>query len=195
MWMKLSAVVFGMDRLYRIAVKRLPESLGGLVETASLLPGAQLTDLDAGNHSQLILAVAPNTCYLPAGSALPRSSPWRWLLVRAGQGSAALRVAAPARPREPADEFGIPVAIAWRSLSARTAGGSILRRRLLGCGPMRSSFPLVRSACWRGRPSANGRIPCPVDELRFETFGNSGRFAAEAFKVKIRGLAARSTVR
>jgi ferredoxin-NADP reductase len=48
-----SAVVFGTDGLYRIAVKSLLESRGGSAYMWSLSPGAQLTISTAGNHFEL----------------------------------------------------------------------------------------------------------------------------------------------
>ena len=65
------------------------------------------------------------------------------------------------------------------------AAGSISTPRSPGWRPAASSTSAARSACWRRPSGAWQQSGRPVEQLRFETFGNSGRFASQPFKVKI----------
>ena len=179
-----SAVVLGTDGLYRIAVKRLPDSRGGSAYMWSLLPGAQLMISTPGNHFELSRG-RPEYLLLAGGIGITPIFTMAAALAEAG---ANFRLLYAARRRhdlalsdELRDRIGDRLQVFLSEEGERVdIGAEIARLRSDGefyvCGPIGMLEDAKRE--WR----RSGR---PVDQLRFETFGNSGRFASEQFKVKI----------
>jgi ferredoxin-NADP reductase len=179
-----SAVVFGTDGLYRIAVKRLPESRGGSAYMWSLLPGAQLTISTPGNHFELTRG-RPEYLLLAGGIGI---TPIFTMALALAEAKANFRLLYAARRSEDlvlADELRQMIdnrLEVFVSSEGRRVDMAMEIARLSRdgefyvCGPIGMLEDAKRE--WR----KSGR---PVDQLRFETFGNSGRFASEQFKVKI----------
>jgi len=165
---------------YRIAVKRLPESRGGSAYMHSLREGARLRVAGPFNHFALRLG-APDYLLVAGGIGITAILSHARALARAG---AAFRVVYGARDRaslalasnlgESCETF---VADEGRRIDlsheiARVAPGG----EAYVCGPV----PMLEEAkrLWR----ASGR---PMDLLRFETFGASGRWPTTGFRVLI----------
>jgi ferredoxin-NADP reductase len=172
------------DGVYRIAVKRTPDSRGGSAYLWNLTPGAQLTISAPGNHFELspgrpdYLLVAGGIgitpIYTMAHALADAAASFR--LLYAGRRRQDLAFADELRERIGdrlqlfVDEEGTTIDLA-AEIARLAAGGE-----LYACGPI-GMLEAVRRA-WQ----ESGR---PAEALRFETFGNSGRFAAEPFTVKI----------
>ncbi|WP_298955385.1 PDR/VanB family oxidoreductase [uncultured Methylobacterium sp.] len=172
------------DGLCRIAVKRLPDSRGGSAWMHGLAPGARLTLAGPRNHFPLgrgrpgYLLVAGGIGITPIyGMALALAAsgaPVR--LLYAARRRADLAFADELRARlgerlalfvdEEGGRIDLPAEIA-----ALAPGGEAYV-----CGPIGLLEAAKRA--W----AASGR---PVEGLRFETFGNSGRYATEPFTVRI----------
>jgi vanillate O-demethylase ferredoxin subunit len=172
------------DGIYRIAVKLLGDSRGGSSYMWSLKPGAQLTISTPGNHFDLGRG-RPEYLLLAGGIGI---TPIYTMAIALADNHADFRMLYACRRREDAaladelrerigdrlqmfvDEDGGRVDL--DSEIARLAPGG----ELYVCGPI----GLLEAAkrVWQ----QSGR---PVDQLRFETFGNSGRFASQPFKVNI----------
>jgi vanillate O-demethylase ferredoxin subunit len=172
------------DGVYRIAVKLLGETRGGSAYMWGLSPGANLTISTPGNHFPLSLG-RPDYILLAGGIGI---TPIFTMGLALAQTKANFRLLYSARRRQDlalADELrerlgkrlelfteeeGVRVDLSGEI--ARLAPGG----ELYVCGPI-GMLEAAKHA-WQ----SSGR---PVDQLRFETFGNSGRFASQAFKVRI----------
>ena len=179
-----SAVVLGTDGLYRIAVKRLPESRGGSAYMWSLLPGAQLTISTPGNHFELRRG-RPEYLLLAGGIGITPIFTMALALAEAGANFRLLYAARRHEDLALADELrhriGDRLQVFVSSEGQRVdIRAEIARLQPDGefyvCGPIGMLEDAKREWQRSGRP---------VDQLRFETFGNSGRLASEQFKVKI----------
>ncbi|MET0743066.1 MAG: PDR/VanB family oxidoreductase [Microvirga sp.] len=172
------------DGIYRIAVKRLPDSRGGSAYMWSLLPGAQLTVSTPGNHFDLGLG-RPEYRLVAGGIGITPIYSMALALAEAG---ATFRVVYAARSRsdlaladELRDVLGDRLQVVLGEDGARIdlaaeIAGLAPQGELYVCGPIGMLEAAKRH--WQD----SGR---PVDGLRFETFGNSGRFATQPFTVKI----------
>ena len=172
------------DGLYRIAVKRLRESRGGSLYMWSLQPGAQLSVSTPGNHFDLSLG-RPEYILLAGGIGITPIFTMALALAHAG---AHFRVLYACRSRQDmalADELrqriGDRLQVFLDEEGARVDLDAEIARLTPGgelyvCGPIGMLEAAKRAWQRSGRP---------VDQLRFETFGNSGRYATEPFKVKI----------
>jgi ferredoxin-NADP reductase len=179
-----SAVVLGTDRLYRIAVKRLPDSRGGSAYMWSLSPGAQLTISTPDNHFELSRG-RPEYLLLAGGIGITPIFTMTLALAEAG---ANFRLLYAARHREDlalADDLqpriGNRLEVFVSSEGRRVDIAAEIARlgrdsEFYVCGPIGMLEDAKREWQRSGRP---------VDQLRFETFGNSGLFASEQFKIKI----------
>ncbi|MET0427150.1 MAG: PDR/VanB family oxidoreductase [Microvirga sp.] len=172
------------DGIYRIAVKRLPDSRGGSAYMWSLLPGAQLTVSTPGNHFDLSRG-RPEYRLVAGGIGITPIYSMALALAEAG---ATFRVVYAARSRsdlaladELRDVLGDRLQVVLGEDGARIdlaaeIAGLAPQGELYVCGPIGMLEAAKRH--WQD----SGR---PVDGLRFETFGNSGRFATQPFTVKI----------
>ncbi|WP_158816749.1 PDR/VanB family oxidoreductase [Methylocapsa sp. S129] len=169
---------------YRIAVKRCAPSRGGSQAMWRLPPGAPLTISEPHNHFALdfdrtdYLLVAGGIGVTPLmgmAAALARTGKaYRFVHVAPTRTEAAfvqeLRDAHQARYEPRYSREGATLDLALEIARLAPQG------QLYFCGPMR----LLQAA--RAAWSAAGRHAA---DLRFETFASGGRYAAEAFTVKI----------
>jgi vanillate O-demethylase ferredoxin subunit len=172
------------DGRYRIAVKRHADSRGGSAWLWRLSEGALLTVSPPANHFALNYG---RPAYLLVAGGIGITPIYSMALALA-EVQADFRVLYAARRAEDLaladdlrDRIGdrLQVFIDERDERidlAAEIGRLDIDGELYVCGPMRLLD--ATKAAWR----AHGR---PMDRLRFETFGNSGRFASEAFSVRI----------
>ena len=172
------------DGVYRIAVKRLKELRGGSAYMWSLAPGARLSVSAPANHFDLGLG-RPEYLLLAGGIGITPVFTHALALARAG---AAFRLLYACRGRrdaalaaELAEEIGDRLRLFVGEEGSRVdIQEEIARLHPQGefyvCGPIGMLEDAKRA--W----AASGR---PVDKLRFETFGSSGRRPSVAFTVRI----------
>ena len=172
------------DGVYRIAVKRLKELRGGSAYMWSLAPGARLSVSAPANHFELGLG-RPEYLLLAGGIGITPVFTHALALARAG---AAFRLLYACRGRrdaalaaELAEEIGDRLRLFVGEDGSRVdIQEEIARLHPQGefyvCGPIGMLEDAKRA--W----AASGR---PVDKLRFETFGSSGRRPSIAFIVRI----------
>jgi ferredoxin-NADP reductase len=179
-----SAVGPCTDGVYRIAVKLLADTRGGSKYMWSLVSGAQLTISTPGNHFELSRG-RPEYLLLAGGIGI---TPIFTMALALAQERAKFRLLYACRRRQDlalADELKVRIGdrlqIFIDEEDTRIDLDAEIARLVPGgefyvCGPIGMLEAAKRH--WR----RSGR---PIDQLRFETFGNSGRFASEPFKVKI----------
>jgi vanillate O-demethylase ferredoxin subunit len=172
------------DGLYRIAVKRLGASRGGSAYMWSLAPGAQLTVSTPGNHFELSRG-RPEYLLLAGGIGI---TPIFTITMALAQAGANFRLLYACRRRhdlalgdELRERIGERLQVFVSEEGNRVdIEGEIRRLSAAGefyvCGPIGMLEDAKRYWARSGRP---------IDRLRFETFGSSGRFASEPFTVKI----------
>jgi vanillate O-demethylase ferredoxin subunit len=172
------------DGLYRIAVKLLGDSRGGSAYMWSLKPGAQLTISTPGNHFDLGRG-RPEYLLLAGGIGI---TPIFTMALALSDIDANFRVLYACRRREDAaladelrERIGDRLQMFIDEDGGRVDLGAEIARlspggELYVCGPIGMLEAAKRAWQQSGRP---------VDQLRFETFGNSGRFASQPFKVNI----------
>ena len=173
---------------FRIAVKRMDGGRGGSHAMWQLAVGDSLQISDAQNHFQLDLS-APHYLLIAGGIGItPLVMMAQQLAAYAKKSGATLRMLYGARTQDElaflpllretlgeslrtivADRGEIPDFAA--AISALPAGG-----QLYTCGPVPMLEAIRKAWADAGRP---------LSELRFETFGSSGRFAAQAFRVQV----------
>jgi vanillate O-demethylase ferredoxin subunit len=166
---------------YRIAVKRLDEGRGGSVAMWRLEAGDRLRVSDPQNHFPLAFG-APAYLLVAGGIGItPLVSMAQALAARGASVRMLYGVRAEAELAYAADlrghlgaalhtAAGAPIDFD-AEIAALPAGA-----QMYVCGPV----PMLDAA--RHAWLAAGRPPA---DLRYETFGNSGRFAPEAFRVRI----------
>jgi vanillate O-demethylase ferredoxin subunit len=179
-----STVGLSADNVYRIAVKRLPDSRGGSAYMWRLPEGAHLTISAPGNHFPLSHGCAEyalvaggigiTPIYSMALALIKANARFRVLHACRSEADAALaddlRGAIGDRLHVVLDDAGKRIDFDAEIARLDPAG------ELYVCGPIGMLEAAKRS--WH----ASGR---PVARLRFETFGNSGHFTSEPFTVKI----------
>jgi ferredoxin-NADP reductase len=177
---------------FRIAVKRMDGGRGGSLAMWQLAVGEPLQISEPQNHFQLDLS-APHYLLVAGGIGItPLVMMAQQLAAHAQKSGATLRMLYGARTQEElaflpllretladvsgealqtfvADEGEIPDFAA--AISALPAGG-----QLYTCGPVPMLEALKKAWHEAGRALA---------DLRFETFGSSGRFPAQVFRVKV----------
>ena len=172
------------DGLYRIAVKLLPDSRGGSAYMWSLKPEARLTITRPGNHFHL---GRPRPEYLLVAGGIGITPIYTMALALAGT-DARVRVLYAARSRNDlalADD--LRAHLGERLQTFVDADGERIDfdaeiASLPPGGEMYLCGPIGMLEAAKARWAASGR---PVDGLRFETFGNSGRYAAQPFVIRI----------
>ena len=172
------------DGAWRIAVKRLPESRGGSAYMFTLRAGARMTVSTPGNHFPLA-AGRPEYLLVAGGIGITPIYTMALALAKAG---ARFRVLYAARRDEDlalADRLAEIVGDRLETFvdergQSIDIGAEIDRLAPLGelylCGPIGLMEAVKRAWAKAGRP---------VAQLRFETFGASGRFATVPFTVAI----------
>jgi vanillate O-demethylase ferredoxin subunit len=172
------------DGRYRIAVKRHGDSRGGSAWLWSLSAGALLTvspptnhfELSYGRPAYLLIAggIGITPIYSMALALAEAQADFR--LLYASRRAEDLALADDLRDRIGdrlqifLDERGEPIDLVAEIAHLDLDG------ELYVCGPM--GLLEAAKAAWR----VQGRA---ADRLRFETFGNTGRFASEAFSVRL----------
>lgn len=172
------------DGLYRIAVKRLPESRGGSAYMWTLAPGARMSVSTPGNHFELgrdrpgylLLAggIGITPIYTMALALAEAGAPFRLLYAVRTRDDLAFADDLAARIGNRLELF-VDAEDRQVDLAAEIAG-LVPGGEFYVCGPIGLLEAAKRA--W----SASGR---PIDQLRFETFGNSGRYPTESFRVRI----------
>jgi ferredoxin-NADP reductase len=172
------------DGCYRIAVKRLGDTRGGSAYMWTLAPGAQMTVSTPGNHFELSRG-RPDYLLLAGGIGI---TPIFTLALSLAQAGAKFRLLYACRRRLDlalADELQGRIGDRLQTFVSEEGmrvdlEAEIARLDVGGefyvCGPIRMLEAAKRAWAQSGRPLA---------QLRFETFGSGGRFAAEPFKVRI----------
>ena len=165
----------------RIAVKLLPDSRGGSAYLWSLAPGARLTVSRPRNHFPLGRD-APDYLLVAGGIGITPIYGMALALIEAGL---PVRVLYGVRTAADAALAGeLRAALGTRLVVA--AGSPIDLEaeiaKLAGGGEMYVCGPIGMLEAAKRAWTASGR---PVAKLRFETFGSSGRYATEAFTVRI----------
>jgi len=173
-----------LDGVYRIAVKLLPDTRGGSAYMWRLAPGARMTISKPGNHFELGRN-RPEYLLLAGGIGI---TPIYTMTMALAQSNAKFRLIYACRRRqdlafgdELKERIGNRLQVFVDEEGARANLDAEIARLAPGgelyvCGPI-GMLEAARRA-WQ-------RSDRPVDGLRFETFGNSGRFATEPFTVKI----------
>ena len=172
------------DGFYRIAVKLLGDTRGGSAYMWSLAPGAKLTISTPGNHFELSRG-RPEYLLLAGGIGI---TPIYTMALALAQEGATVRLLYACRRRQDLaladdlqDHLGERLRVFVDEEGQRVdLDGEIARLppggELYVCGPIGMLEAAKRAWQKSGRP---------VDQLRFETFGNSGRYPSEPFRVKI----------
>ncbi len=179
-----SIVAPSADGVYRIAVKRLPESRGGSAYMWTLAPGAQVLLSTPGNHFELGLG-KPDYLLVAGGIGITPIYTMALALMEAGARFRLLYAVRTAQDLALADELRL--AIGDRLELFVSGEGSCIDltaeiERLAPDGELYLCGPVGLLEDGRRLWQASGR---PVGSLHFETFGTGGRFATEAFDVRI----------
>jgi ferredoxin-NADP reductase len=170
--------------IYRIAVKLLGDSRGGSAYMWSLKPGAQLTISTPGNHFDLGRG-RPEYLLLAGGIGI---TPIFTMALALADTDANFRVLYACRRRQDAalsDELRERIGERLQMFIDEDGGRVDLEAeiaRLMPGGELYVCGPIGMLEAAKRAWQQSGR---PVDQLRFETFGNSGRFASQPFKVNI----------
>jgi ferredoxin-NADP reductase len=172
------------DCVYRIAVKLLPDSRGGSAYMWKLAPGDRMTITEPGSHFELARR-RPEYLLLAGGIGI---TPIYTMALALDEAGANFRLLYACRSRqdlafgdELRERLGDRLQVFIDDEGDRVDLAAEIARLAPGgefyvCGPIGLLEATKRA--WQD----SGR---PVDGLRFETFGNSGRFASQDFTVKI----------
>ena len=172
------------DGAYRIAVKRLKDTRGGSAYMWTLAPGARLSVSAPANHFELTPG-RPDYLLLAGGIGITPMFAHALALARAG---ARFRMLYACRGRrdaalaeELAEALGDRLRLVVGEEGARVDVPAEIAKldpqgEFYVCGPIGMLEDAKRA--W----AASGR---PVDRLRFETFGSSGRRPAVSFTARI----------
>jgi vanillate O-demethylase ferredoxin subunit len=171
-------------RALRIAVKRLDDGRGGSSYMHSLTPGARIAVARPENHFELDLTCVDTLLIAGGIGVTPLVSMAQRLSERGGRVAMCLAARVPeelAFAAELRDVLGDRLRTFVSQKGERLDFASEFARLPAGaqvylCGPV----PMLEAA--RAAWDATGR---PRADLRFETFGSSGRFAAQPFRVRV----------
>jgi vanillate O-demethylase ferredoxin subunit len=172
------------DGLYRIAVKLLPDSRGGSLYMWGLRPGARLSVSTPGNHFELARG-RPDYILLAGGIGI---TPIYTMALALAQAGARFRVLYACRSRRDlafADELVERVGARVEVYVDEEGGRVDLAGEIAGLAPGGELYVCGPIGLLEAAKRAWQQSGRPVDQLRFETFGNSGRFATMPFTVKI----------
>jgi vanillate O-demethylase ferredoxin subunit len=172
------------DSLYRVAVKLLNDTRGGSGYMWSLTPGAHLLISGPNSHFELSRG-RPQYLLVAGGIGITPIYTMALALADAGANFRLLYACRHEQDQALADDLrrqiGERLEMFVNTAGARVDLSAEIARlapegELYVCGPIGMLEGAKRAWADSGRP---------VEHLRFETFGNSGRFASEAFTVKI----------
>lgn len=174
----------GADGVYRIAVKRLPDSRGGSAYMHGLAPGARLAISGPRNHFALTHG-RPGYLLVAGGIGITPLHAMALALHRAG---APFRLLYAARTRQDlalADDLRARIGDRLETVVDAEGGRIDLPAAIAALAPGGEAYlcgPLGMMEAARAAWTVSGR---PAQSLRFETFGTGGRHAAEPFTVCI----------
>jgi vanillate O-demethylase ferredoxin subunit len=172
------------DGVYRIAVKRLADTRGGSAYMWTLAPGARVSLTAPANHFELGLG---RSDYLLVAGGIGVTPIFSHALALA-ESRASFRVVYACRAPENAaladrlkERIGDRLTLVFSGEGGRLDLAAEIAKLAPGgeayvCGPI----GMLEAAKQSWRESER-----PFDQLRFETFGNSGRFPNTPFTVKI----------
>ena len=172
------------DGIYRIAVKLLGDSRGGSAYMWSLAPGAHLTISTPGNHFDLSRN-RPEYLLLAGGIGI---TPIFTMALALAEIGADFRVLYACRSRDDmalADELGERVGDRLQMFVDEAGGRVDLDAEIARLAPGGELYVCGPIGMLEAAKRAWQLSDRPVEQLRFETFGNSGRFASQPFKVNI----------
>ncbi|MEZ0171267.1 2Fe-2S iron-sulfur cluster-binding protein [Microvirga sp. TS319] len=181
------------DGIYRIAVKLLGDSRGGSAYMWSLAPGAHLTISTPGNHFPLSRG-RPEYLLLAGGIGITPVFTMALALAEAG---ARFRLLYACRRRQDlafADELRARIGDRLQVFLDEDGERVDLDAEIASLAPEGELYVCGPIGMLEGAKRAWQQSGRPVDRLRFETFGNSGRFASQPFTVKIPRLGREFTV-
>lgn len=188
-----SLVGEGDGECYRIAVRRAPDSRGGSAYLWSLASGARLQVSRPQSLFEVDLE-APETLLIAGGIGITPITGMAALLVKRLR---PFRLAYCGRRRsemafvgELADRLGDRLEVFESAAGERFDAAAAIAdlspdAAVAICGPMRLLDDVRRAWAEQGRDPAR---------LRYETFGSSGRFAPEPFRVRVPRLGVEVTV-
>ena len=179
-----SAVGPCADGIYRIAVKRLPDSRGGSAFMWRLRPGAHLTVSTPGNHFELTRG-REEYLLVAGGIGITPIYTMTHALARAGANFRMLYACRRRLDLAFADELQDLIGDRLRLFVSEEGGRIELEQEIEQLGPAGELYvcgPIGMLEAAKQHWRQSGR---PIDQLRFETFGSSGRFASQPFKLKI----------
>lgn len=174
----------GADGLYRIAVKRLPDSRGGSAYMHGLEPGARLSISGPRNHFGLTPG-RPGYLLVAGGIGI---TPLHAMALALHQAGSPFRLLYAARTRQDlalADELRARIGDRLDTVTDEAGGRIDLAAAIADLAPGGEAYlcgPYGMMEAGRRAWAESGR---PAQGLRFETFGTGGRHAAEAFTVRI----------
>lgn len=172
------------DGVWRIAVKRLPESRGGSDHMWSLDVGAPL--LVSGPHNHFPLSRGrPAYLLLAGGIGITPIYSMALALARRGDDFRLLYAARSAEDAALADELRATIGDRLDLLLDSEGRRIDLDGAFANLAPGGEAYvcgPIGMLEAARRAWEASGR---PREALRFETFGNSGAYASEAFRIRI----------
>ncbi|MFH6781829.1 MULTISPECIES: PDR/VanB family oxidoreductase [Methylobacterium] len=174
----------GADGLYRIAVKRLPDSRGGSAYMHGLEPGARLSISGPRNHFGLTPG-RPGYLLVAGGIGI---TPLHAMALALHQAGARFRLLYAARTRRDlalADGLRARIGDRLETFTDDEGGRIDLAAAVADLAPGGEAYlcgPYGMMEAGRRAWAESGR---PAQGLRFETFGTGGRHATEAFTVRI----------
>ncbi|TGD98262.1 PDR/VanB family oxidoreductase [Methylobacterium nonmethylotrophicum] len=174
----------GADGVYRIAVKRLPDSRGGSAYMHGLAPGARLSISGPRNHFGLTLN-RPDYLLVAGGIGI---TPLHAMALALNATGARFRLLYAARRRQDlalADDLRARLGDRLRTFLDEDGERIDLEAAIADLGPGGEAYvcgPYGMMEAARRAWAAAGR---PAQGLRFETFGTGGRHATEPFTVRI----------
>jgi vanillate O-demethylase ferredoxin subunit len=172
------------DGIYRIAVKLLPDSRGGSVYMHRLQPGARLTISEPGNHFELARG-RPEYLLLAGGIGI---TPIYTMALALAERHANFRLLYACRRRQDlafADELRERIGDRLQVFVDEEGGRIDLPAEIARLSPGGELYVCGPIGLLEAAKRAWQESDRPVDGLRFETFGASGRYASEAFVVRI----------
>ena len=179
-----STIVPSPDQIYRIAVKRLPNSRGGSAFMWQLAQGARLTMAAPRNHFRLSHG-CPEYVLVAGGIGITPLYSMALALANVGARFRLIYGCRNAADAVFAEQLRLAIGdrlqLFFKDSGARIDFEAEIARldpagELYVCGPIGMLEAAKRFWRLSGRPSAR---------LRFETFGNTGRYASEPFVANI----------
>jgi ferredoxin-NADP reductase len=172
------------DGVYRIAVKLLPDSRGGSAYMHGLQPGARLTIAAPGNHFELARD-RPDYLLVAGGIGI---TPIHAMALALAERGARFRLLYACRRRQDlafADELAARIGSRLTVFVSAEGGRIDLPAEIARLDPGGELYVCGPIGMLEAAKRAWGESGRPVDGLRFETFGSSGRYASEPFVVRI----------